>query len=80
MEDQEFEDMRVEMLNILADTEVGKLNDDMYNSIVNRIASLNKLIDKMPPAKSIEDYMIIDACYQYYRVKDFFFRYYTSKS
>ena len=68
MDEQDFEEVRVELWGILADIGLGKFESSL-ETINKRIIYFNKIIDQMPVGKNIQDYLVIDLCHQYYRVK-----------
>lgn len=74
MDQEEFDTLRVELLNIVADIQLGKINEDVKNKIDSRISSLNKLIDRDNNQRGSDHHLLIEACYQLYRLKDHYYR------
>ena len=74
MNEEEFEIARIELLTILADAIGGKNCPKNKLILDDRIAQLNGLIDKLPPFKELEHYVVIDMCQQYYRIRYTYFQ------
>lgn len=82
MDDNEFEKIRVDILNFLADLELSKANKDTINYIPEKISKLNQIIFSLNDEKidkndisnfqTLEYYHLIDCCLQYYRIRDLY--------
>lgn len=82
MTDAYFEELRVEILDLLAKLEIGKLTNSILSRINGRIVELNKTIYSVNIKKidtkdsmnfdTIEYYQTIHLCLQYYQIRDRF--------
>lgn len=68
--DFEFNELRIDILSALAQIELGKVSEELLKLVLKRIDYLNGHIDLIEGSKSIEQYLIVDMCYQFYRIRD----------
>ena len=70
LSDFEFNEFRIELIDALVQIQLGKFHNKLIPSLTLRIDYLNNIIDNMPGIKSLEDYLVLDMCYQFYRIRE----------
>lgn len=80
MNDNEFEELRVEILDLLANLTLEKHDSDAIGKINRRISVLNQQIflinqeridkEDLTTAQTLEYYQLNEICLQYYQIRD----------
>lgn len=80
MNDNEFEELRVEILDLLANLTLEKHDSDTIGKINRRISVLNQQIflinqeridkEDLTTAQTLEYYQLNEICLQYYQIRD----------
>jgi hypothetical protein len=62
--------IKEELIALIAETVVEEDMSRHYDTIVKRIAQLNEMVDNFEDRSSPQYHLLINICYEYYRLKD----------